>query len=125
MERRKIARTNCEFPLKILRIGGSETLRPERTTNISLKGGICFRSARPLDVNQRVEYDLTVSQGPSPLRLLCAGHVVRCSRVRDDRGRGHFDIALTMERYRFAPTDDDVPLAFLGPQTTELRISGH
>jgi hypothetical protein len=101
MERRKSLRHQCRLPLQIVRIGHRSASRLEQTINFSQNGGICFQSPDPLEVGQPVEYEITVSSLQPPVVLRCEGLVVRCIPA-PGTDNADLEIAITMQRYRFA-----------------------
>ena len=90
MERRKNPRQNCELPLTA-KMSDHYVNRAEKTLNMSTNGGVCFRSSEPLQVGDRVEYEITVSSMPPPVKLLCSGRVLRCGPPKDALAGGKLD----------------------------------
>jgi hypothetical protein len=121
-ERRQTTRQDCELPLNIIQVGSTQTDWLEQALNISSNGGVCFHSFRPLIPGEKVRYILTLSQaGPSDIRLVCSGEIVR-RRPVSSGFPGAYEIAMTMERYRFAGQDFAKPSAeFVQERTPELR----
>ena len=123
-ERRKITRLDCRLPLNIIQVGSDPTDRREHTVNVSSNGGVCFHSNHPLTAGERVQYCLTLSQnGPEDIRLICAGAVVRCRPI----GPGPeelFEIAMTMQRYRFVRPSLAEFSANVAPENIPARSPG-
>jgi hypothetical protein len=80
--------------------------RHETTLNISWGGGVALRSTQPLRIGDPVEYRITLADGDPPTTVFCFGHIRRCDVAASDHDASKdgeaFDIAMTMERYRFA-----------------------
>lgn len=105
MERRQITRSSCELPLNIVQVGSRSTSWFEQTLNISSNGGVCFHSRRRLIPGDKIFYILTLSEAESAqIKLTCSGIVVRCRPVSSG-SPGVFEVAMTMERYRFTDPD--------------------
>jgi hypothetical protein len=101
-ERRQTTRYSCELPLNITRAGARRIDWFERTLNISSSGGVCFHSRQTFVPGERVQYILTLSQaGQAETKLSCSGVVVRRRPVSS----GVFEIAVTMDKHRFAGPD--------------------
>lgn len=111
MDRRFRLRHEAQRPLAILQVGGELIDRRETTLNISWGGGVAFRSAEPLRIGDPVEYRIILPDGDPPTTVFCFGYIRRCDVAASEvaasdndasRDGEAFDIAMTMEQYRFA-----------------------
>jgi hypothetical protein len=97
-----------QVPVRIIQAGPEKVNRTEETRDIS-SGGICFLSHREVEVGGRIEYLITLSSGNPPVRIRCFGKVLR-SREQA-RNEVPFEVAVTMERYRFMSLQEGESLA--------------
>ncbi len=107
MEQRRTQRYSLQLPLHIVQLGEMKVNRVEKTRDIS-SGGVCFVSPTSVDVGGKIEYVITLSGSNPPVRIRCLGKV---SRSRKPQAGGHYEVALTMERYTFVRAEQLLPAA--------------
>lgn len=104
-----------KLPLEILQLGNRRVTRREETSDTS-SGGVRFVSPNQVDIGGRIEYIVTLAGSYPPVKLHCLGKVLR-SRPISEQGVAKFDVAATVERYRFLRTEEaDSPPAPLPKQ---------
>jgi hypothetical protein len=91
-----------QLPLVIFQVGDEKVNRVEKTRDIS-SGGVCFFSGHEIGIGDRVDYMITLSGSNPPVRIRCLGKVLRSQQP--DSG-GHFEVAVTMERYSFVKDEE-------------------
>jgi hypothetical protein len=99
VQQKRARRYPLQLPLHIILLGDQHVDRTELTMDIS-SGGVCFLSPAAVDVGERIEYLITLSGTNPPVRIRCLGNVLR-SRSRSGSANGPYNVAVTMERYRF------------------------
>ncbi len=107
-EQRRTQRYKLQLPLKIVQVGDQRVDRTEQTRDIS-SGGVSFLSPTSVEVGGRIEYLITLSGSNPPVRIRCLGKVLRSqepSKPSDGQADGHYEIAVTMERYQFVRADE-------------------
>jgi len=104
LEQRRTQRYKLQLPLHIVQVGDQRVNRTEQTRDIS-SGGVSFLSPTAVDVGDRIEYLITLSGSNPPVRIRCLGKVLR-SQDPPGAEDGHYEIAVTMERYQFVRTDE-------------------
>jgi hypothetical protein len=105
LERRQRSRQKIELPIAVRLAGDGQVYVTATTRNIS-SGGVCFSCPAPFVVGQVVEYVVTLAEGGAPVRISCTGHVIRC--LAEGSADSGFEVALTMNRYRFVRPGDPV-----------------
>ncbi len=105
-------RRKCELPLTIIKVDSLKTDWLEQTENISTNGGVCFRSNRRFEPREKLQYVITLSKtGLTHVKLICCGVIARCVPL-DSGADKMYEVAMTMERYRFAgPDATEIPAA--------------
>jgi hypothetical protein len=101
MERRKQRRQSVAFPLEIFQVGEEPIFRVETTRDMSSGGGVSFYSSESLPLGSKVKYRLTLSGGSRPVVIDCVGRVLRCGAAPSAMAKAPYEIAVTMESYRF------------------------
>lgn len=104
MEQRRTQRYSLQLPLQILQLGDQRVNRTQRTRDIS-SGGVCFFSPTEVAVGWRIEYLITLSGSTPPVRIRCLGKVLRSLKPAAGEP-SEFEVAVTMERYRFVRSDE-------------------
>jgi hypothetical protein len=92
--------------MEIFQIDEEPSFRLETTRDMSSAGGVSFWSNQSLSIGREVRYRVTLSGGQSPIAIDCKGRVLRCDPARNPDAKSRYEIAVTMERYRFLASSE-------------------
>ena len=99
MEKRRARRFPINLPVQISVVSGKRVARVTRTSNIS-SGGISFPSAKEVKIGGKIEYEITLADGETPIRIHCTGKVLRIEPAADDPAMP-FRVTATIDKYKF------------------------
>ncbi len=99
MEKRRAHRFPINLPVQISVVSGKRVARVTKTSNIS-SGGITFPSAKEVKVGGKIQYEITLAEGDTPIRIHCTGKVLRIEPVDDDPEMP-FVVTATIDKYKF------------------------
>ncbi len=99
MEKRKAQRFPINLPVQISVVSGKRVARVTQTSNIS-SGGIAFPSAKEVKVGGKIEYEITLANGETPVRIRCTGKVMRVEPVLGNPEMP-FRVTATIDKYKF------------------------
>lgn len=99
MEKRRGQRFPIHLPVQISVVSGKRVARVTKTSNIS-SGGISFPSAKEVKVGGKIQYEITLAEGESPVRIHCTGKVLRIEPVKNDPEMP-FLVTATIDKYKF------------------------
>jgi len=100
VEKRKAKRFPINLPVQISVVGGKRVARVTKTANIS-SGGVCFPSAKEVNVGGKIEFSITLADGAAPVQIRCFGKVLRIEASPDCDPVMPFQVTATIERYKF------------------------
>ena len=99
MEKRRAQRFPINLPVQISVVSGKRVARVTKTSNIS-SGGITFPSAKEVKLGGKIQFEITLSEGETPIRIHCTGKVLRIEPVPGD-AEMPFAVTATIDKYKF------------------------